>query len=67
VTHVVEPPSYLYDSGEMPLNMPELDGPARRRVRTAHPLGRVPVIVVPRGARSTIGSLFGPSAVADSA
>src|SRR5215207_2308430 len=42
VTHVVEPPSYLYDSGEMPLNMPELDGPARRRVRTAHPLGRVP-------------------------
>ena len=26
---VVEPPSYLYDTGEMPLNMPELDAKMR--------------------------------------
>ena len=26
---VVEPPSYLYDTGEMPLNMPELDARVR--------------------------------------
>ena len=126
VTHVVEPPSYLYDSGEMPLNMPELDGrmradadralaervghlsarlrnvegtvlvgrPVERLVgmteavdvmvvgsRGYGPLKAVllggvsgqliraaacPVIVVPRGARSTVGSLFEPPAVADS-
>ena len=124
VTHVVEPPSYLYDSGEMPLNMPELDArmradaervltervghlsarlqvegtvqvgrPADRLIASTEtldvmvvgsrgygPLKAVllggvsgqlirsaacPVIVVPRGAHSTVGSLFGPSAVAD--
>jgi nucleotide-binding universal stress UspA family protein len=126
VTHVVEPPSYLYDTGEMPLNMPELDARTRAEAgralteRVGHlsarlndvegtlhvgrpadrllalteavdvmvvgsrgygPLKAVllggvsgqlirsaacPVIVVPRGARSTVGSLFGPPAVADS-
>ena len=125
VVHVVEPPSYLYDTGEMPLNMPELDANMRAnagralRERVGHlsarlqsaegtvdvgraadrlialtetvdlmvvgsrgygPLKAVllggvsgqlirsaacPVIVVPRGAESTVGSLFGPSAVAD--
>src|SRR5688500_6797209 len=29
VTQVVEPPSYLFDTGEMPLNMPELDARTR--------------------------------------
>ena len=126
VMHVVEPPSYLYDSGEMPLNMPELDAKMRADAdrilseRVGHlsarlhhvegtllvgrpadrlsalseavdlmvvgsrgygPLRAVllggvsgqlirsaacPVIVIPRGAASTVGSLFGPSAVADS-
>jgi nucleotide-binding universal stress UspA family protein len=126
VTHVVEPPSYLYDTGEMPLNMPELDArmradaervltervghlstrlrdvegtvqvgrPADRLIASTEtldvmvvgsrgygPLKAVllggvsgqlirsaacPVIVVPRGAHSTVGSLFGPSAMADS-
>jgi nucleotide-binding universal stress UspA family protein len=126
VTQVVEPPSYLYDTGEMPLNMPELDARMRAdadralnervghlsaRLHSAEgtihvgkaadrlialteavdvmvvgsrgygPLKAVllggvsgqlirsaacPVIVVPRGAESTVGSLFGPSAVADS-
>jgi nucleotide-binding universal stress UspA family protein len=125
VTHVVEPPSYLYDTGEMPLNMPELDArmradaervltervghlstrlrdvegtvqvgrPADRLIASTEtldvmvvgsrgygPLKAVllggvsgqlirsaacPVIVVPRGAHSTVGSLFGPSAVLD--
>ena len=32
VMQVVEPPSYLYDTGEMPLNMPEIDA----RVRADH-------------------------------
>ena len=43
-----------------------------RHLPTAHREGRlialteaVDVIVVPRGARSTVGSLFGPSAVAE--
>ena len=126
VMQVVEPPSYLYDTGEMPLNMPEIDA----RVRADHEralaerverlsfrlhdvegtlhvgraadvliglsetvdvmvvgsrgygllkavlLGGVsgqvirsaacPVIVVPRGARSAIGSLFGPPRATDS-
>jgi len=126
VMHVVEPPSYLYDTGEMPLNMPELDAKTRadadrilsERVghlsarlhhvegtlhvgRPADRLGALseavdlmvvgsrgygplkavllggvsgqlirsaacPVIVIPRGAASTVGSLFGPAAVADS-
>jgi nucleotide-binding universal stress UspA family protein len=126
VTQVVEPPSHLYDTGEMPLNMPELDAKMRADAdralteRVAHlsarlhhvegtihvgrpadrlialteavdlmvvgsrgygPLKAVllggvsgqlirsaacPVIVIPRGAESTVGSLFGPSAVADS-
>ena len=126
VTQVVEPPSYLYDSGEMPLNMPELDWRMRAdadralserighlsarlydaegTVQVGRPVDRLitmtealdvmvvgsrgygplkavllggvsgqlirsaacPVIVVPRGAESTVGSLFGPSAVADS-
>ncbi len=126
VVHVVEPPSYLYDTGEMPLNMPELDANTRAnagralRERVGHlsarlqsaegtvhvgraadrlialtetvdlmvvgsrgygPLKAVllggvsgqlirsaacPVIVVPRGAESTVGSLFGPSAMAES-
>jgi nucleotide-binding universal stress UspA family protein len=120
VMHVVEPPSHLYDTGELPLNMPEMDARIRAdaertladrvgRLRfrlldveaTLHagrpadvlaglsetvdamvigsrgyrPLRAVlvggvsgqvirsaacPVIVVPRGARSTLGSLFGP-------
>ena len=29
VMQVVEPPSYLYDTGEMPLNMPEIDAKVR--------------------------------------
>jgi nucleotide-binding universal stress UspA family protein len=29
VMQVVEPPSYLYDTGEMPLNMPEIDAKIR--------------------------------------
>ena len=29
VMQVVEPPSYLYDSGEMPLNMPDIDAKVR--------------------------------------
>jgi nucleotide-binding universal stress UspA family protein len=118
VAQVVEPPSYLYDTGELPLNMPEIDTQVRadaertlaERVErlsfrlhdvegTVHvgkaadvliglsetmdamvigsrgygPLKAVllggvsgqvirsaacPVIVVPRGARSAIGSLF---------
>ena len=29
VVQVVEPPSYLYDTGEMPLNMPEIDARVR--------------------------------------
>jgi nucleotide-binding universal stress UspA family protein len=126
VTHVVEPPSYLYDSGEMPLNMPELDGRMRADAERAltervghlsarlrnvegtvlvgRPVDRLvamteavdvmvvgsrgygplkavllggmsgqlirsaacPVIVVPRGAHTTVGSLFEPPAVADS-
>jgi|SoiMethySBSTD1v2_1073268.scaffolds.fasta_scaffold115722_3 nucleotide-binding universal stress UspA family protein len=126
VTHVVEPPSYLYDSGEMPLNMPELDARTRAdaervltervsrlsarlhnaegTVEVGRPADRLigltegvdvmvvgsrgygplkavllggvsgqlirsaacPVIVVPRGAHSTVGSLFAPSAMADS-
>jgi nucleotide-binding universal stress UspA family protein len=126
VTHVVEPPSYLYDTGEMPLNMPELDARTRAdaervltervarlsarlhnaegTVEVGRPADRLigltegvdvmvvgsrgygrlkavllggvsgqlirsaacPVIVVPRGAHSTVGSLFGPSAMADS-
>jgi nucleotide-binding universal stress UspA family protein len=120
VMHVVEPPSYLYDSGEVPLNMPEIDARVRADAERAlaerverlsfrlhdvegalhvgkaadvliglsetvdamvvgsrgyGPLKAVllggvsgqvirsaacPVIVVPRGARSAIGSLFGP-------
>jgi nucleotide-binding universal stress UspA family protein len=119
VMQVVEPPSYLYDTGELPLNMPEIDARVRagaertlaERVEhlsfdlhdvegTLHVgkpvdvlvglsetvdlmvvgsrgygpmkaalLGGVsgqvirsaacPVVVVPRGARSAIGSLFG--------
>ena len=126
VTHVVEPPSYLYDSGEMPLNMPELDARMRAEaervlaerighlsaslhnvegtVQVGRPADRLiaatetvdvmvvgsrgygplkavllggvsgqlirsaacPVIVVPRGAHTNVGSLFGPSPVADS-
>ena len=126
VMHVVEPPSYLYDTGEVPLDMPETDARIRadaertlaERVErlsfrlhdvegTLHvgkaadvliglsetvdamvvgsrgygPLKAVllggvsgqvirsaacPVIVVPRGARSAIGSLFGPPRATDS-
>jgi nucleotide-binding universal stress UspA family protein len=126
VMQVVEPPSSLYDTGEMPLNLPELDArvradadralnervghlsarlhhvegtleigrPADRLIAltegvdvmvvgsrgygplTAVLLGGVsgqvirsaacPVIVIPRGAGSTLGSLFGPPALADS-
>lgn len=126
VTQVVEPPSYLYDTGEMPLNLPELDArvradadralhervghlsarlhhvegtleigrPADRLIaltegvdvmvvgsRGYGPLKAVllggvsgqlirsaacPVIVIPRGADSTLGSLFDPPALADS-
>jgi nucleotide-binding universal stress UspA family protein len=126
VMQAVEPPSYLYDAGELPLNMPEIDARVRadaelalaERVErlscrlhevegTLHvgkaadvliglsetvdamvlgsrgygPLKAVllggvsgqvirsaacPVIVVPRGARSAIGSLFGPPTVTDS-
>jgi nucleotide-binding universal stress UspA family protein len=29
VVQVIEPPSYLYDTGEMPLNMPEIDAKIR--------------------------------------
>src|SRR4051794_9572908 len=29
IAHVVEPPSYLYDTGEMPLNMPDIDAKVR--------------------------------------
>jgi nucleotide-binding universal stress UspA family protein len=125
VMQVVEPPSYLYDTGEMPLNMPDIDAKVRADAhlalteRVAHlssrlhdaegtihigkpadrliavtdtvdvmvvgsrgygPLKAVllggvsgqlirsaacPVIVVPRGAHAAVGSLFGPSAVAD--
>jgi nucleotide-binding universal stress UspA family protein len=125
VTHIVEPPSYLYDTGEMPLNMPELDARMRAQAervlteRVSHlsarlhdvegtvqvgrpadgligwteavdvmvvgsrgygPLKAVllggvsgqlirsaacPVIVVPRGAHTTVGSLFAPPAVAE--
>ncbi len=125
VVHVAEPPSYLYDAGEMPLNMPELDSRMRAdaeraldervghlsaqlhhvegTIHVGRPADRLtalteivdvmvvgsrgygplksvllggvsgqlirsaacPVIVVPRGAESTVGSLFGPSAVAD--
>ncbi|MDQ4025855.1 MAG: universal stress protein [Actinomycetota bacterium] len=127
VVQVVEPPSYLYDTGELPLNMPEIDAriraDAERRLAerverlsfrlhdvegTLHvgkpadvlaaisetvdtmvigsrgygPLKAVmvggvsgqvirsaacPVIVVPRGARCTIGSLFGPPTAAAAA
>jgi nucleotide-binding universal stress UspA family protein len=126
VTHVVEPPSYLYDSGEMPLNMPELDARMRAEaervltervghlsaslhnvegtVQVGRPADRLiglteavdlmvvgsrgygplkavllggvsgqlirsaacPVIVVPRGAHTSVSSLFGPTARADS-
>ena len=126
VMQVVEPPSYLYDTGELPLNMPEIDARVRadaeralaERVErlsfrlhdvegTLHvgkaadvliglsetvdamvigsrgygPLKAVllggvsgqvirsaacPVIVVPRRARSAIGSLFGPPRATDS-
>ena len=126
VTYIVAPPSYLYDSGEMPLNMPELDARMRaeaervltervghlssrlRNVEGTVQVGRpaeqliswteavdvmvvgsrgygplkavllggvsgqlirlaaCPVIVVPRGAHTSVGSLFGPSAVVDS-
>jgi nucleotide-binding universal stress UspA family protein len=126
VMQVVEPLSLLYDAGELPLNMPEIDarmradadraltervghlsaqlrhvegticvGKAADRLvalteavdvmvvgsRGYNPLKAVllggvsgqvirsaacPVIVVPRGAHSAVGSLFGPSAVADS-
>jgi nucleotide-binding universal stress UspA family protein len=127
VMQVVEPPSYLYDTGELPLNMAEID--ARIRADTERVLmerverlsfrlrevegtlyagrpadvlvglsetvdvmvvgsrgygplkavllggvsGRVirsaacPVIVVPRGARSAVGSLFDSPEAADSA
>src|SRR5829696_1273031 len=125
VMQVVEPPSHLYDTGEMPLNMPEIDAkmradaeraltervghlsarlhdvegtihvgkPADRLIalteavdlmvvgsRGYGPLKAVllggvsgqlirsaacPVIVVPRGAHTAVGSLFGPSVVAD--
>jgi nucleotide-binding universal stress UspA family protein len=124
VTHVVEPPSLLYDSGEVPLNLPELDARIRAEAERAmaervghlsarlrHVEGTVqvgrpadqligwteavdvmvvgsrgygplravllggvsgrlirsaagPVVVVPRGTHTTVGSLFGPSAVA---
>jgi len=123
VTQVVEPPSYLYDSGEMPLNMPELDGRVRAdagreltervghlsarlrdvegTVLVGRPVDRLvgmteavevmvvgsrgygplkavllggvsgqlirsaacPVIVVPRGAHTAVGSLFEPPAM----
>ena len=126
VMQVVEPPSYLYDTGEVPLNMPEIDARVRadaertlaERVerlsfrlhdvegalhvgqaadvliglsetvdamvvgsRGYGPLKAVllggvsgqvirsaacPVIVVPRGARSAIGSLFAPPRATDS-
>jgi len=125
VTHVIEPPSWIYDSGEMPLNMPELDARMRSEaermlvervghlaaalhevegtVQIGRPADRLieltetvdlmvvgsrgygplrsvllggvsgqlirsaacPVIVVPRGAHTTVGSLFGPPAVAE--
>jgi nucleotide-binding universal stress UspA family protein len=127
VMQVVEPPSYLYDTGELPLDMPEIDARIRADAErtlaerlerlsfslhdvegTLHvgkpadvlagisetvdamvigsrgygPLKAVlvggvsgqvirsaacPVIVVPRRAESTIGSLFGPPAAADAA
>jgi nucleotide-binding universal stress UspA family protein len=126
VVQVVEPPSYLYDAGEVPLNMPEIDARVRadaeralakrvdrlsfslREVEGTLNVGRpaevliglsetvdvmvvgsrgfgplkavllggvsgqvirsaaCPVIVVPRGARAAIGSLFGPPKVTDS-
>jgi nucleotide-binding universal stress UspA family protein len=125
VVQAVEPPSHLYDTGELPLNMPEIDARVRAdaagalaerverlsyRLRAVEgtlqvgkpaevlagvsetvdamvvgsrghgPLKAVlvggvsgqiirsaacPVIVVPRGASATIGSLFGPPAAAD--
>jgi nucleotide-binding universal stress UspA family protein len=126
VMQVVEPPSSLYDTGEMPLNLPELDARVRadadralhervghlsarlHHVKGTLEIGRpadrltaltegvdvmvvgsrgygplkavllggvsgqvirsaaCPVIVIPRGAGSTLGSLFGPPALADS-
>jgi nucleotide-binding universal stress UspA family protein len=126
VWHVIEPPSWLYDTAELPLNMPELDARMRSEaermlgervdhlsaalrdvdgtVQIGRPADRLieltetvdlmvvgsrgygplrsvllggvsgqlirsaacPVIVVPRGAHTTVGSLFGPSAMAES-
>jgi hypothetical protein len=48
--------------GYGPLKAVLLGGVSGQVIRSA----ACPVIVVPRGAHSTVGSLFGPSAVADS-
>ena len=48
--------------GYGPLKAVLLGGVSGQLIRSA----ACPVIVVPRGAESTVGSLFGPSAVADS-
>ena len=42
VMHVVEPPSNIYDTGEMPLNLPELDARIRAHADRALERARRP-------------------------